>query len=223
MLALPVAELPVAGTSLEPFISALYFAFAANDDGPVITSIPAATVNARPARIIACRIAALLSKVPGTRRTASDPGLFRTWRKHARQDFCQGGRNCRPLRARTCKNRIRAAKFLTLGVGAFMARSRIALGTCLMSVLVAVPAHAQFVIKQPAVERDVLSIVGHGSYESALPDGGDPLGWGHEIEVAYGFTDFWKSELALELKQPVHEELEPSEFKFENYLELADF
>src|SRR5262245_9840314 len=64
MLALPVAELPVAGTSLEPFISALYFAFAANDDGPAISSIPAATVNARPARIIACRIAALLSKFP---------------------------------------------------------------------------------------------------------------------------------------------------------------
>ena len=44
-----------------------------------------------------------------------------------------------------------------------MAGTRIALGTCLVSVLVAAPAHAQFVIKQPAVERDVLSIVGHGS------------------------------------------------------------
>src|SRR5262245_53974441 len=87
MLALPVAELPVAGTSLEPFISALYFAFAANDEGPVIASIPAASVNARPARIIACRIAALLSKIPGTRETPSDPGLFRPWRGCASQDF----------------------------------------------------------------------------------------------------------------------------------------
>ena len=34
-----------------------------------------------------------------------------------------------------------------------------------------------------------------------------------ELEVGYGFTDFWKSTLALELKQPVHEELEPTEFK----------
>ncbi|HEX2653341.1 MAG TPA: hypothetical protein VHN11_06800, partial [Xanthobacteraceae bacterium] len=36
-------------------------------------------------------------------------------------------------------------------------------------------------------------------------------------------TDFWKSTLALELKQPVHEELEPTEFKIENYLELVDY
>ena len=57
----------------------------------------------------------------------------------------------------------------------------------------------------------------------ALPEGGDPLGWGHEVEVGYGFTDFWKSTLALELKQPVHEELEPTQFNFENYLELIDY
>jgi hypothetical protein len=90
-------------------------------------------------------------------------------------------------------------------------------------LLIASLAHAQFVIKSPVVEEGELAFVGHGSYESALPTGGDPLGWGHEVEVAYGFTDFWKSELALELKQPVHEELEPTEFKIENYLELADF
>jgi hypothetical protein len=104
-----------------------------------------------------------------------------------------------------------------------MAGSRTALLACLVPALVATPAHAQFVIKQPAVTQGELSIVGHGSYESALPDGGNPLGWGHEIELAYGFTDFWKSELALELKQPVHEELETTELKFENYLELADY
>jgi hypothetical protein len=91
------------------------------------------------------------------------------------------------------------------------------------SLLLSSLAHAQFVIKSPVVEEGELSIVGHGSYESALPDGGDPLGWGHEIELAYGFTDFWKSELALELKQPVHEELETTELKFENYLELAGY
>ena len=90
-------------------------------------------------------------------------------------------------------------------------------------LLIASLAHAQFVIKSPVVEEGELAFVGHGSYESALPTGGDPLGWGHEVEVAYGFTDFWKSELALELKQPIHEELEPTEFKIENYLELADF
>jgi hypothetical protein len=84
-------------------------------------------------------------------------------------------------------------------------------------------ANAQFVIKSPVVEQDELEIVGHGSYESALPDGGDPVGWGHEVEVGYGFTDFWKSTLALELKQPAHEELEPTEFKIENYLELIDY
>jgi hypothetical protein len=55
------------------------------------------------------------------------------------------------------------------------------------------------------------------------PGGGDQVGWGHEVEVVYGFTDFWKSELALELKQPVNEELEPTEFKIENYLELVDY
>ena len=80
-------------------------------------------------------------------------------------------------------------------------------------------AHAQFVIKNPAVRR-----VNWHSWatapESALPSGGDPVGWGHEVEVNYGFTDFWKSTLARELKQPVHEELEPTEFKFENDLEL---
>jgi hypothetical protein len=79
------------------------------------------------------------------------------------------------------------------------------------------------VIKNPAVEQGELAFVGHGSYESALPDGGDPVGWGHEVEVSYGFTDFWKSTLALELKQPVHEELEPTEFKIENDLELVDY
>jgi hypothetical protein len=109
-----------------------------------------------------------------------------------------------------------------------MGGSRTALWTFIASVLVATPAfapcvNAQFVIKSPVVEEGELAFVGHGSYESALPTGGDPLGWGHEVEVAYGFTDFWKSELALELKQPVREELEPTEFKIENYLELADF
>jgi hypothetical protein len=89
-------------------------------------------------------------------------------------------------------------------------------------LLLSPTAHAQFVIKNPAVEEGELAFVGHGSYESALPDGGDPVGWGHEVEIGYGFTDFWKSTLALELKQPVHEELEPTEFKIENYLELID-
>jgi hypothetical protein len=84
-------------------------------------------------------------------------------------------------------------------------------------------AHAQFVIKNPTVKEGELAFVGHGSYESALPTGGDPLGWGHEVEVGYGFTDFWKSTHVLDLKQPVHEELELNEGKFENYLELADY
>ena len=35
----------------------------------------------------------------------------------------------------------------------------------------------------PTVEEGELAIVGDGSYESALPTGGDPLGWGHEIEM----------------------------------------
>ena len=90
-------------------------------------------------------------------------------------------------------------------------------------LLLSQSAHAQFVIKSPAVEEGELAFVGHGSYEAKLPGGGDPLGWGHEVEVGYGFTDFWKSTLALELKQPVHEELEPTEFKIENYLELIDY
>ena len=91
------------------------------------------------------------------------------------------------------------------------------------SLILSSSAHAQFVIKNPAVDEGVLAIVGHGSYESALPTGGDPVGWSHEAELSYGFTDFWKSELALDLKQPAHEELELHEFKFENYLELADY
>ena len=76
MLALPLPVLSVGGTSLEPFISALYLTLAAKDVGPVNSIIPAATVNARPARIIACRIAALPSNSPGTRKTAPDLGLF---------------------------------------------------------------------------------------------------------------------------------------------------
>ena len=103
--------------------------------------------------------------------------------------------------------------------GARLSSSAIVIGTLLFSP----SAHAQFVIKNPAVEEGELALVGHGSYESALPGGGDPVGWGHEVEAAYGFTDFWKSTLALELKQPVHEELEPTEFKFENYLEFIDY
>ena len=102
---------------------------------------------------------------------------------------------------------------------------RLLFGSAILTVplLLSPLAHAQFVIKNPAVEEGELAFVGHGSYESALPSGGDPVGWGHEVEVNYGFTDFWKSTLALELKQPVHEELEPTEFKFENYLELIDY
>jgi hypothetical protein len=106
-------------------------------------------------------------------------------------------------------------------------RNRI-INSFLVAVLSAVflfcrSAHAQFVIKNPTVEEGELAFVDHGSYESALPAGGDPLGWGHEVEVGYGFTDFWKSTLVLDLKQPVHEELELNEGKFENYLELADY
>jgi hypothetical protein len=103
--------------------------------------------------------------------------------------------------------------------GARLSSSAIVIGTLLFSP----SAHAQFVIKNPAVEEGELALVGHGSYESALPGGGDPVGWGHEVEAAYGFTDFWKSTLALELKQPVRAELEPTEFKIENYLEFIDY
>ena len=115
-------------------------------------------------------------------------------------------------RSRRCRAGCRKALRLLFG-------SAILTGPLLLSPL----AHAQFVIKNPAVEEGELAFVGHGSYKSALPGGGDPVGWGHEVEVSYGFTDFWKSTLALELKQPVHEELEPTEFKFENYLELIDY
>ena len=85
---------------------------------------------------------------------------------------------------------------------------RLLFGSAILTValLLSPLAHAQFVIKNPAVEEGELAFVGHGSYKSALPSGGDPVGWGHEVEVNYGFTDFWKSTLALELKQPVHEE-----------------
>jgi len=50
---------------------------AAKDAGAVTSSIPAAIVTARPACVIACRIAALLRRIPGERQTASDPDLFR--------------------------------------------------------------------------------------------------------------------------------------------------
>src|SRR6187551_631727 len=81
MLALPLPELSVGGTSLEPFISALYLTLAANDVGPANSIIPADIVNARPARIIASRIVALRSNSPGMRRNNIGSGIVPAQRR----------------------------------------------------------------------------------------------------------------------------------------------
>jgi hypothetical protein len=62
-LAFPLPELPVGGTSLEPFKSALYFTLAAMDVAAGDISIPAATVKSRAVRMIVSRIAMLQPKM----------------------------------------------------------------------------------------------------------------------------------------------------------------
>jgi hypothetical protein len=79
------------------------------------------------------------------------------------------------------------------------------------------------VIKEPEVKTGEFEAVTHGSYQSALPGSDEPIGWEHEPAIAYGFTDFLKLELALQLKQPAHEELETTAFGIASYLELASY
>src|SRR5690242_2372440 len=98
MLAFPVPELPVGGTSLEPFMSALYFALAAIEAPPADSSIPAATVKIRAVRIVTSRIAVLLSKSSRQAQNRMDLGLFPCPTKLTNAKRCQ--RSCKDQAAR---------------------------------------------------------------------------------------------------------------------------
>ena len=104
----------------------------------------------------------------------------------------------------------------------FLLRFALVSASAAASLALAHPAFAQFVINEPTVENGELEFETHGSFQSGFPDedeknaketdeeeapGADEeeepfTRHGHEIEMGYGFTDFWKLELGLGLQQP---------------------
>lgn len=92
-------------------------------------------------------------------------------------------------------------------------------------LLAGTPAMAQFAVESPKVEQGELEIEKHGSVQTGIPGGEDDEGegvrHGHEIEVGYGVTSFWKASLGLSLQAPEDEGLEASAIEFTNIFQLA--
>jgi hypothetical protein len=125
----------------------------------------------------------------------------------------------------------------------FLLRFALVSASAAASLALAHPAFAQFVINEPTVEKGELEFETHGSFQSGFPDedeknaketdeeeapGADEeeepfTRHGHEIEMGYGLTDFWKLELGLGLQQPVDGDLQATTFEIENTLQLATY
>jgi hypothetical protein len=110
--------------------------------------------------------------------------------------------------------------------------------------LAVAPAQAQFEVKSPVVERGVLELEALGSVQSRFNDededeadeeedddedglpfeGGEDddekQRQGYEFSVGYGFTDFWKPELALVLEQRKGRDLKADALEFENTFQV---
>ena len=97
----------------------------------------------------------------------------------------------------------------------------------LLAIPTAHSAKAQFVINSPKVEKGEVEIETHGSAQSGFPEADDDeegekvIRHGHELEIGYGITDFWKAELGLSFQKPVGEGLEASAIEFENIFKLG--
>ena len=88
------------------------------------------------------------------------------------------------------------------------------------------PAHAQFSISSPKVEKGELEVETHGSVQSGFPAADDDeaeknVRFGTEVEVGYGITDFWKAELGFSFQKPEDGGLEASSIELENTFQLA--
>jgi hypothetical protein len=104
--------------------------------------------------------------------------------------------------------------------------------TAFLLLAIALPgsAYAQFSINSPKVEKGELEVETHGSVQNGFPktededdeDGGEKLiRQGHEVEVGYGFTDFWQAELGLNFQKPVGDGFEASSIEIENTFQLG--
>jgi hypothetical protein len=99
----------------------------------------------------------------------------------------------------------------------------------LLAIIVPGSARAQFSINSPKVEKGEVEVETHGSIQSGFPKAEDDaeeadekrISHGHEVEIGYGFTDFWKAELGLSFQKPVGDGLEASSIELENTFQLG--
>ncbi len=88
-------------------------------------------------------------------------------------------------------------------------------------------AKAQFTINSPKVEKGEVEVETHGAIQSGFPkseddDSGETrVRQGHEVEIGYGLTDFWKAELGLSFQKPVGDGFQASAIELENTLQLG--
>lgn len=97
---------------------------------------------------------------------------------------------------------------------------------CFAGIMLAVstPAMAQFAVESPKVEQGELEVEKHGSIQSGVPgaeDESEAIRHGHEIEIGYGLTSFWRASIGLTLLAPEDEGLQASAIEFTNILQVA--
>ncbi len=109
-----------------------------------------------------------------------------------------------------------------------LSRAVCTIGTlALLAIALPEQASAQFSVNSPKVEKGELEVETHGSVQSGFPKGGEEdddekqIRHGHEVEVGYGFTDFWKVELGISFQKPVGDGLEASSIELENTFQLG--
>lgn len=114
---------------------------------------------------------------------------------------------------------------------------RAAVMSCAVLLLaVALPgsASAQFSVSSPKVEKGELEVETHGSVQNGLPKseeadveeeeaGEKVIRQGHDVEVGYGFTNFWKAELGISFQKPDGEGLEATSLELANTFQLGHY
>ena len=95
-----------------------------------------------------------------------------------------------------------------------------------LAVVLPGSAKAQFTINSPKVEKGEVEAETHGAVQSGFPksdedDAEKGIRQGHDVEIGYGFTDFWKAELGLSFQKPVGNGFEASSIELENTFQLG--
>lgn len=118
---------------------------------------------------------------------------------------------------------------------------RLTLGTALVIILMLGTARAQFEVQSPLVEEGELELEGKGSFlwgyedseEDADADDEDEeeeaeeeeeeeedQRQGHEVSIGYGVTDFWRTEVGVEIEQNIADPVEVKSVAFENIFQI---